>query len=117
MIYHCIYKDECNVKKCKYRNTEDFLVVTKGLKFDRRTTPYLCPNSVYALLTSEERIVCNKGIKCGLSECVLIKNYITKENINNFLWANGSEYSIGCLIDGRTVTIDTSNTGCLSIWE
>jgi hypothetical protein len=116
MIYHCIYKDECS-KKCEYKNIEDPFI-NDG--FDMRIKSLPCQNNrnvmLNVILTSEERIVCSKGLKCNHPDCVLIQNYITKENIGNILWGNSSIYNIACLIDGSTMIIDTS-TNCLSIWD
>lgn len=115
MTYHCIYKDECN-EECKYKNTKNPHAKILGLTFDMRTEKLLCAAAKRAILTSKERIVCSNNLKCNRLDCVLIQNYITKENIGKFLWGQKSIYNIACLIDGSTMTINTS-TNCLSIWN
>lgn len=115
MMYHCIYKDECN-EKCKYKSIKDPHVKIQGSSFDMRTRRLVCAAGKNAILTSKERIVCSNNLKCNHLECVLIQNYMTKEDIGKFLWGQKPIYNIACLIDGSTMYIDVS-TNCLSIWN
>lgn len=115
MTYHCIYKDECN-KDCKYKDIKNPIIKVLGLIFDMRTKELSCAAGRRVILTSKERIVCSNNLKCDRSDCVLIQNYITKENVSKFLWGKEPIYNITCLIDGSTMIINTS-TNCLSIWN
>lgn len=110
MTYYCIYKDECKNKKCKIRETNDKRDIQ-----NLRTEGFRCSHikSKFTLLTTAERLVCEKRLKCKSETCVLKVNYLVKKNIV----ANAAEMICPLTSTLIKLTTDNENTACISIWE
>lgn len=112
MIYYCIYKDECKNRTCSLKSRKERLSTFS--KSDMCTVDFPCSRIDVSgvLLTSSERLMCEKRLKCQSKTCILRNSYLTIKNV-------GPINTIVCELTGKIVNIitDGDTSKYISIWE
>lgn len=115
MIYYCINGDKCGNKECRYRQTPTRESPTGE---DLCTNGFLCKffsQNMKVLLSSDDRVVCEKHLKCFSETCILKIAYITEQTLK----AGYLSRDITCPLTGDLMHIGSINNknDCVSIWE